>query len=161
MRYNPVYDWMYVKGMRLTEMRVSNLIHEKAFKSLATLQEFEPDTYERMVRRLKGVPTAARYGKEQMLFDVRKRPPEYDTWKEYRDFLLSTYPAGHRLDKFLERFAKQPGNEGTYRQQVRQLHINDWENNVPVGKVKEKGSYTGEIYHCHIFFDRLLQPYKQ
>jgi len=139
LQYNPIYDWMYAKGMRLKEMRVSNLIHEKAFRSLATLQEFEPDTYERIVARLKGIPTAARYGREQMLFDVRKLPPNFDSWRQYRDFLLSTYPVGHRLDAFLARFADQPENEGTYRQQVRQLMINDWENNVPVAKVKEKG----------------------
>lgn len=137
--YNRVYDWMYAKGMRLKEMRVSNLIHEKAFRSLATLQEFEPDTYERMVRRLQGVHTAALYGKEAMVFEARKLPPAYDTWKQYRDFLISTYTGDRRrLERFLARFAGQQEDERVYRQQVRQLLLNDWEDNVPVKKVTER-----------------------
>jgi predicted phosphoadenosine phosphosulfate sulfurtransferase len=135
--YNRIYDFMYAKQMRLTEMRVSNLIHEKAFKSLATLQEFEPDTYDRIVRRLKGTRTAARYGKESIVFDVRKRPARFKTWKAYRDFLLSTY-TGDQIERFLDRFARQQEDERVYRQQARQLLINDWEDNVPVKKVRPK-----------------------
>lgn len=131
--YNRIYDYMYAKGMRLKEMRVSNLIHEKAFRSLVTLQEFEPHTYERIVRRLGGIATAARYGKEAMVFDARKLPPRFKTWRAYRDFLLSTF-TGNKLATFVERFAGQEDNESVYRQQARQLLINDWENNVPVKK---------------------------
>lgn len=135
--YNRIYDFMYAKQMRLTEMRVSNLIHEKAFKSLTTLQEFEPETYDRIVRRLGGVATAARYGKEQMVFSTRKRPSKFKTWLAYRDFLLSTYIGEHK-DTFVERFARQPQCEAAYRQQCHQLQINDWENNVPITATDEK-----------------------
>lgn len=135
--YNRVYDWLYTKGVRVKEMRVSNLIHEKAFRSLALLQEFEPNTYERMVRRLVGVRTAALYGKESMLFDTRKLPPRYTSWKEYRDFLLSTF-TGERQGRFVSRFAGHQKDERIYRQQVRQLLLNDWEDNVPVKKVVEQ-----------------------
>lgn len=136
-RYNRVYDWMHVKGRRLTEMRVSNLIHEKSYKSLADLQEFEPDTYDRLVARLKGVSTAARYAREQTVFSVKKRPANFDTWKAYRDFLLDTF-TGDKRQAFTDRFDGQLENERVYRQQVKQLLINDWENNVPVVQQQPK-----------------------
>jgi len=139
LRYNPVYDWMYVKGFNIPEMRVSNLIHEKAYKCLATLQEFEPDTYERIVRRVKGVHIAARYGKSPQVFAARKLPHGFETWKAYRDFLLDTLPIPQETrEVFIKRFAGQNENERVYRQQVHQLQINDWENNVPVANVKKK-----------------------
>lgn len=130
-KYNCIYDLMWMKGYKLTEMRVSNLIHEKAFDSLVDLQEFEPETYDRLLVRLKGIHTAARYAKEPMIFGAKKMPGVFQTWRAYRDFLIQTFP-GDKLNRFLKRFSNQPDNERVYRQQVRQLLINDWENNVPV-----------------------------
>lgn len=135
--YNRIYDWMYAKGIPQAEMRVSNLIHEEAFRSLHTLQEFEPDTYDKLIVRLRGVPTAARYAKEDMVYDTRRLPPRFKTWRAYRDFLLDTFPT-ERKARFLERFARQTERESVYRQQVRQLLLNDWENNVPVAQHKER-----------------------
>lgn len=136
-KYNKVYDWMHMKGYRPTQMRVSNLIHEKAYISLGDIQEFEPETYDRLLKRLKGVHIAARYSREQMMFATKKLPSAYETWKEYRDFLLGTY-TGDKLEVFLERFESQKKNERVYRQQVKQLLINDWENNVPVAQMDKK-----------------------
>lgn len=137
LKYNRIYDYMYMREMNMRVMRVSNLIHEKAFGCLAQLQEFEPDTYDRLIKRLKGTQTAARYAGEQMIYNVRKRPDRFRTWEEYRDFLLDTYP-NERREIFLERFTGQNENERVYQQQVRQLLINDWENNVPVENVEAK-----------------------
>lgn len=128
--YNKVYDWMWVKGFNIPEMRVSNLIHERAFKSLAQLQEFEPETYERMLKRLDGVHTAALYAKEQEVYSAKKLPPNFNKWKEYRDFLLQTLPVDTAA--FKTRFATQKQTESICKQQVRQLLLNDWENNIPV-----------------------------
>lgn len=136
-KYNRIYDWMYVKGFNIQEMRVSNLIHERAYKSLAQLQEFEPDTYDRMVKRLKGVRTAALYGKEQTVYSTKKLPANFKTWQQYRDFLLETLPFEHRT-LFTERFAGQLSNESIHRQQVKQLLLNDWENNIPVIQMAER-----------------------
>lgn len=129
--YNRVYDWMWAKGRNIGDLRVSNLIHERAFKSLADLQEFEPDTYDALIRRLKGVHTAALYSREQMVFSTKKRPAQFSSWRAYRDFLLETLP-NERRQQFLERFGNQLQSESVFRQQVRQLLLNDWENNIPV-----------------------------
>lgn len=130
--YNHHYDRMFAKyGANMSRMRVSNLIHEKSFRCLIDLQEFEPDTYERLLRRLGGVHCAALYGREAHIFDAKELPARFATWLEYRDYLLETTPLD-RVGRFIKRFAGQPEDEAVHRQQVKQILINDWENSVPV-----------------------------
>jgi len=131
--YNRVYDWLWMKGRRIPEMRVSNLIHEVSFECLELLQEFEPATYAALVERLGGVSVAARYAKESTVFQTHKKPKAFPTWMAYRDFLLTTIPEDIALI-FRKRFAGHEPNEPTHRQQVRQILTNDWENNRPVKK---------------------------
>lgn len=136
LRYNRIYDFMYRKGHRIQDVRVSYLGHENSFKCLPELHEFEPETYARLLERMPGVHVAARYAKEDMVFNATRLPPAFKTWREYRDFLLETTPTAH-ADRFRERFAKQGDDEAVCRQQVRQLLINDWESNIPVTKPKK------------------------
>lgn len=132
--YNRMYDLMLAAGHGIfNTMRVSNLVHEKAFVALASLQEFEPDTYDRLVRRLKGVHVAALYAKEDSVMSTRKLPKGFATWKDYRDYLLATTPLTNR-DRIEKRFAGQPDTPEVHRAQCRQLLLNDWENNLPPPK---------------------------
>jgi len=135
--YNRAYDWMWSKGGHIQDMRVSNLIHEKAFQSLATLQEFEPATWDALQRRLKGVHAAGIYANEPSVYRALTRPKAYKTWRAYRDFLLDHLP-GDRTDTFRARFAKQRETESVFRQQCRQILLNDWENNVAVVQQDDK-----------------------
>ena len=130
--YNKHYDRMFAKhGTNVSRMRVSNLIHEQAFRCLTDLQEFEPDTYDLMVRRLGGVHCAALYAREEHVMNARKLPAKFPTWRAYRDYLLDSTPLD-RIDRFRARFAKQAADENTCRQQVRQVLTNDWENSVGI-----------------------------
>lgn len=134
--YNAHYDRLFAKyGTNAAKMRVSNLIHEKAFRCLVDLQEFEPDTYERLIRRLGGVHAAALYGAEGQVFDARELPSSFASWRAYRDHLLATTPCD-RIERFRKRFARQANDEETARQQVKQLLLNDWEGSVPVQRAK-------------------------
>ena len=131
--YNRVYDYMHAKdeGHNVTQYRVSNLIHEKAYTSLTELQEFEHETYEALIERLEGITAAARYAGDPSVYNARQLPEQFDSWKAYRDHLLETAPI-ERKERFLSRFKNHHENEHTYRQQARQLLLNDWENNLPV-----------------------------
>ena len=132
--YNRVYGWMYARhGTNMSTMRVSNLIHENAFRALADLQEFEPDTYERMLRRLSGVHAAALYARESMILGTGELPTAFPSWRSFRDYLLVSTP-GDGIERMRRRFAKHPTDENTCRQHVRQLLLNDHENNLPVRK---------------------------
>ena len=131
-RYNRMYDYMWKKGMGIQEIRVSSLIHEKSFKALTELPEFEPKTYDKLCERIKGIQTANVYGKESVMMKCRKLPKNFKSWRAYRDFLLETYPDDDKKEIFVRRFSKHLDNEYVARQQCRQLILNDAENNLPV-----------------------------
>ena len=136
-QYNRVYDYLHIKGTGIKEMRVSFLLHEKSFKCMTTLQEFEPDTYDRITHRVKGAHAAALYAKETTVYSNGKLPESFKTWLAYREFLLAEVN-DERRQTFISRFADQEPRETIYKQQVRQLLINDWENNVPVGNAPDR-----------------------
>lgn len=130
--YNRHYDRLFaLHGANERNMRVSNLVHEQAFRSLVDLQEIEPDTYERLVARLHGVHAAALYAREGSVFDAKELPAAFPSWRAFRDHLLDTTPID-QIARFRARFARQRATEETCRQQVKQILTNDWENNVPV-----------------------------
>ena len=130
--YSKIYDYMYKKGTGLQEIRVSSLIHEKSFKALVDLPEFEPKTYNRLLKRVKGISIGNLYGKDSKMLKVRKLPKNFKTWMEYRDFLLATYPDEDKKQIFIKRFNRHLNNSYVSRQQCRQLVLNDYENNLPV-----------------------------
>lgn len=132
LKYHKIYDYQFKKGYNLNEMRISSLIHERSFKALVDLPEFEPDTYNRLLKRAKGIALAQETGKKTKLFRARKLPKNYDSWRAYRDFLLATHPDPGKRDIMARRFARHLDNEYVARQQVRQLILNDYENNLPV-----------------------------
>ena len=135
-KYNKVYDWLYAKGASINEMRVSFLLHEHSFKSMCNLQEFEPDTYQKIIDRIGGAHIAALYGKERT-YKATVLPDKFKSWKEYRDFLITEIDVNGR---FAKRFAKQHDTQRNHKQQVKQLLINDVENNAPVINMPEQES---------------------
>lgn len=132
LKYSKIYDYMHKKGMGLQEIRVSSLIHEKSFKALVELPEFEPKTYDRLLKRIKGISVGNLYGKDNKMLRVQKLPKNFKTWIEYRDFLLETYPDPEKKQIFIKRFGKHLDNRFVAKQQCRQLVLNDYENNLPV-----------------------------
>lgn len=131
-RYSKIYDMQFKKGYPINQMRVSSLIHERAFKSICDLPEFEPKTYNKLVKRVKGISLVQETGKNAKLFAVRKLPKNFKSWITYRDFILQTFPDSEKKPVFETRFARQLRNEYVARQQVRQLILNDYENNLPI-----------------------------
>ncbi|GHT33514.1 phosphoadenosine phosphosulfate reductase [Bacteroidia bacterium] len=136
--YNRIYDYQFAKDYNKNDMRVSCLIHEKSYHDLVDLPEFEPDTFEWLCQRCKGIDTAMRYAKEKQMYSNEKLPTHYKTWHEFRDFLLENHPNKTQKARFEKRFENHPKNESVYRQQVGQLLINDWENITDVTKDQEE-----------------------
>lgn len=132
LKYSKMYDYMYKKGYNIPEIRISSLIHEKSFKSICDLPEFEPKTYEKLCNRIHGIKFAQETGKNPKMFKVNRLPKNYKTWKEYRDFLLQTYPDKEKKNIFIRRFSNHQNNEYIAKQQCRQLILNDYENNLPI-----------------------------
>lgn len=132
--YNRIYDLRWALGLgEYNDNRVSNLIHEMAFRCLPDLAALEPETYARLVKRVRGAHCAARHANGAFLYDVGSLPAAFSTWRAYRDHLLSTAPIEpKKLERFRKRFAKLGDDEQVCRAQCKRLLINDWENNVPI-----------------------------
>lgn len=145
--YNKIYDLMFMDNVSIyNKMRVSNLIHEKSYKALIDLPKYEPDTYNKLCKRIGGISTAMRYASEKLVFSNKTLPKHYKNWEEFRDFLLLNINNEDHRNKFFDRFEKQDQNERTYQAQVGQLLINDYENSrsfdtkkdEKIEKLKEK-----------------------
>lgn len=132
LKYSKMYDFQFKKGYGIQEIRCSSLIHEKSFKSICDLPEFEPKTYDKLLKRLKGISFAQEAGKDSKMFKARKLPKNFKSWITYREFLMDTYPDESKKWIFEKRFSKHLNNEFVARQQCRQLILNDYENNLPV-----------------------------
>ena len=68
-------------------MRVSNLHHETALKSLLYLQEVEPKTWEKLSRRLSGINTI-KHLKNEGIAAINDLPEAFESWREYAFYLL-------------------------------------------------------------------------
>ena len=85
--YCKIYDIMYQYGIAVRDMRVSSLIHETAMRHLVYLQEFEGETWRRVQNRLKGV-NSVKHLQQDMMHPPKKLPSMFESWREYRDYLL-------------------------------------------------------------------------
>lgn len=131
LKYNRVYDKMYMLGGNLKFFRVSNLVHEKAFRCLTDLQELEPETYDKLEKRLKGVHTAAIYGKEDMIYSIKELPETFKTWKEYKDFLLnSIHPDLKKIFEYQWSRFGDTDDVGACKYMVKRILLCDWEGNI-------------------------------
>lgn len=143
LKYNKVYDKMYMLGLNLRQMRVSNLIHEKAYRCLHELQEIEPETYDKLEHRLKGVHCAAIYAKENMMYSIKKLPSNFKTWKEYKDFLLDNiHPDLAKIFRYQWSRFGDTDDVGACKYMVKRILLCDWEGNITWSK--DKYYYTRE-----------------
>jgi predicted phosphoadenosine phosphosulfate sulfurtransferase len=130
-KYNKIYDKMYMLGHNIRTMRVSNLVHEKAFRCLTDLQELEPDTYDKLEQRLHGVHTAAIYGKENLIYSIKELPERFNTWKEYKDFLLSSIHSDlKRIFEYQWSRFGDTDDVGANKYMVKRILLCDWEGNI-------------------------------
>jgi predicted phosphoadenosine phosphosulfate sulfurtransferase len=137
-RYNRIYDKMYMLGHDIRTMRVSNLVHEKAFRCLTDLQELEPETYEKLENRLHGVHTAAIYGREDLVYSIKQLPLNFATWKEYKDFLLnSIHPELKKLFEFQWSRFGDTDDVGACKYMVKRILLCDWEGNITWSRDRE------------------------
>lgn len=151
LKYNRVYDKMYMLGGDLRTFRVSNLVHEKAFRCLTDLQELEPDTYNALEERLQGVHTAAIYGKENLMYSIKQLPETFSTWKEYKDFLLtSIHPDLKKLFEYQWSRFGNTDDVGACKYMVKRILLCDWEGNITWARDNEFNYSKDQILNKNI-----------
>lgn len=89
--YNKVYDELYRHGVSFREMRISNLHHETAIQSLMLVQEIEPDTWNRVAKRIDGANTIKHIQKNSFVCPS-ELPPMFEDWREYAYHLANNIP---------------------------------------------------------------------
>ena len=122
---------MYALGKSLRSMRVSCLIHEKAFKCLSDLQELEPETYNKLEKRLEGVHCGAMYANDNFMYNIKKLPPSFNTWYDYKNSLLKTI--NKELARIFEYQWSRFGDtkdEDANKYMVKRILLCDWEGNI-------------------------------
>lgn len=150
-RYNKIYDKMYMLGHNIRTMRVSNLVHEKAFRCLTDLQELEPETYNKLEKRLKGVHTAAIYGKENLIYSIKSLPDKFKSWKEYKDFLLtSIHPDLKRIFEYQWSRFGDTDDPGACKYMVKRILLCDWEGNITWNRDNEFNYTKEQLLHKNV-----------
>lgn len=135
LKYNRIYDRMYMLGLNLRQMRVSNLIHEKSYRCLVDLQELEPETYDKLEQRLKGVHCAAIYAKENLVYSIQKLPEQFKSWYDYKEFLLNAiHPDLARIFRWQWTRFNDTHEEGACKYMVKRILLCDWEGNITSAK---------------------------
>jgi predicted phosphoadenosine phosphosulfate sulfurtransferase len=133
-KYCKIYDEFFRYGLPIRDMRVSNLTHESALKSLFYLHELEGDTWEKLNKRLKGINQAKHIEKKDLL-QTKKLPFMFRSWKEYRNYLTEKlitekkhqdifFKAWKKMDEFYDDM-KFPSD--LHQKQIRSILVNDLE----------------------------------
>tara|TARA_X000001382_G_scaffold123237_1_gene106843 strand:+ start:525 stop:1658 length:1134 start_codon:yes stop_codon:yes gene_type:complete len=100
-KYNKIYDEMYRIGIGVPKMRISNVHHETAIHQLFTLQEIEPDTWEKLVERIPGINSTGTLKAQG--HTVTSLPYMFKDWKEYRDYLVEHLVEDEKVKKIFHK----------------------------------------------------------
>lgn len=84
--YNKIYDAMFTNGVKVTDMRISNLHHETALQNLLLIQEIEPDTWNSIAERHDGT-NAIKHLKSDAFKCPKDLPYMFKSWREYSLYL--------------------------------------------------------------------------
>lgn len=80
--YNKIYDEMYRHGVKLNDMRISNLHHETAIQALLLVQEIEPATWNKIASRIDGA-SSIKHIKTDSFRCPKELPYMFESWEEY------------------------------------------------------------------------------
>ncbi|MBQ7372414.1 MAG: DUF3440 domain-containing protein, partial [Blautia sp.] len=101
--YNRLYDLFYKAGQTIDQMRVASPFNEWATQSLNLYRVIEPQTWAKLVGRIRGANFGAIYGSTKAMGYKQVTLPKGHTWQSYTMFLLSTLPEELRQN-YLEKF---------------------------------------------------------
>lgn len=101
--YNKLYDLYYKAGLKPEQMRVASPFNDYAKDSLNLYRVLEPETWTRLLGRVKGANFTAIYAKTKAMGYKNVTLPEGYTWEAYTQFLLETLPRRLRRN-YVEKF---------------------------------------------------------
>lgn len=152
--YNTIYDLYYKAGLKPEQMRVASPFNDYAKDSLHLYRVLEPQTWVKLLGRVRGVNFTAIYGRTTAMAYRNIKLPEGHTWRSYTEFLLNTLPRRLRngyIEKFKTsiRFWHETGG-GLSEETIRELTENGY-------KIKRNGvsNYTLDKKSRIIFVEKI------
>lgn len=94
--YNRAYDIMAMVGMTPHDQRVCPPYGEEPLRGLWIYAQCWPDLWHKMIERVPGAATAARYARSELYGFGDLKLPEGLTWREYVFQMLELYPPEYR-----------------------------------------------------------------
>lgn len=85
--YCPLYNYLFSQ-QPLKACRVGSYWHEQSHVSIPIIKKIDPQFYDRMQRRLKGI-NATVNSYEMLSQFVKSLPPYFSSWPEYFDYLIN------------------------------------------------------------------------
>lgn len=132
--YNRIYDEMYKKGVKIQDMRISNVHHETSIQTLLLIQEIEPETWNKVAKRIGGANTI-KHLKNQSFRCPRQLPYMFKDWEEYATFLCEKLVLDEKnrnklkevINKNKDVFVDEEINRSFYREVINTILSNDWD----------------------------------
>lgn len=150
--YCNIYDYMYQHGLPVQKMRVSNVHHETAVKTLYYLQEVEGDTWDKITKRISGLNSVSKLNSG--FFAPEKLPFMFSSWREYRDYLLENMICDQEtrakmMASFLseERRYDEEIHTELFKMQVNVILLNDYHGTKQTTFVAAHGKYLKNGHH--------------
>lgn len=91
--YNTTYDTFALMGIPWNSQRVCPPFGEEPLRSLAIYAEGWPEMWDKMIKRVHGAATAARYSRTEIYGFNGLVLPSGFTWQQYTVSLIKMYPA--------------------------------------------------------------------
>jgi predicted phosphoadenosine phosphosulfate sulfurtransferase len=132
--YNKVYDDMYRHGVKVRDMRISNLHHETAIQVLLLVQEIEPKTWEKVSARIPGANTIKHLRKNSFVCPD-SYPYMFKDWEEYALYLLDNLvpeeknknPIKEHVEKYRKYMVTPKVKSAYYQKVINTILSNDWD----------------------------------
>jgi len=151
--YTRLYDYQYQHGLPISQMRVSSVHHETSLYSLLYMREIEPETWDKMLKRLRGVNSVKHFGWSYFCPD--ELPFMFNSWREYRDYLLEKMITDEDMRERLRRAIKR--DDETYVEEVHESMIKRHINSILVKDIDLTRIGTWRAAHLN-FRRRTREP---
>lgn len=97
-KYNKIYNQLIAK-IPLIKCRVSSIIHENALGTIMSLQEYDPDLYNKLYKRIKNVGTT-NHSLMEICLRYDSYPQCFKDWNEYLNYLIDNIIPENHQEKY-------------------------------------------------------------
>ena len=147
--YNRIYDELYRYGATIKDMRISNIHHETSKQSLMFIHEIEPETWERVLKRVDGANTIEHLAKESFTCPS-KLPYMFESWKEYAEYLIENIIQEEKnknfingvISKYVPIYSDKKINNAFYQVIITTILSSDWDLTKLANYNIQQDSYT-------------------